>query len=70
MATKSKPKEKAGLPTYGTHISNCNFQGVGEKQAEALLAFAQVLTEQAKAVQAIASALKGPECLLRIEGAR
>ena len=60
---KRKPVKNA--PT--THIENCNFQGgVQSETVQALTALANAMSEQAKAAQMIAAALKGPDALLQI----
>lgn len=65
MATK-KPAAKTPF-TYS--VNHCNFVGVSDQQASALMALANAMAEQAKAVQAVAAALKGPDALLSIGGA-
>lgn len=68
----TKPSKKKPQPggVHGLTIKDCTFTGgVSDRQCDALLALAQAMAEQAKAVQAVAAALKGPNSLLQVGGA-
>lgn len=60
------PTKKPKAPAH-TVITECNFHGgVSDRHADAVLALAAAMTEQAKAVQAIMAGMKGPDCLLKV----
>lgn len=65
-AKTSKPDAAKAAPSY--HIEGCDFMGVSAEHAQAVTAVANAMAESAKAVAAMAQALKGPDALLKIGG--